>query len=165
MKRRDLIRLLKQSGFKFVRQDLSGSLIGMNRMKNVYPVLIKQNGARFLAYVADIDSATQGDSFFEAIEMARDLLGSHSLVADLPAPGTAEQATAAARRQFDTDDFTISDGIMTFVDIDTVAYRKKQDDHCVRKNVSLPAWLSRKADEAGLSLSKVLQEALLERLG
>jgi DNA polymerase III delta subunit len=35
----------------------------------------------------------------------------------------------------------------------------------VRKNVSLPAWLSRKADEAGLSLSKVLQEALLERLG
>jgi post-segregation antitoxin (ccd killing protein) len=34
----------------------------------------------------------------------------------------------------------------------------------VRKNVSLPAWLSEEADRENINVSRVLQEALLEKL-
>ncbi len=135
------------------------------RKGQVYPVLIKQDGDMFLAYVADINSMTQGYDFFDAIEMARDLLGSHSLVAELPEPTDYGNAIAAAKENIDDDKFTISDGILTYVDIDTTAYKKKMDTHAVRKNVSIPAWLNDKAEEAGVNFSRVLQEALLEKLG
>lgn len=34
----------------------------------------------------------------------------------------------------------------------------------VRKNVSIPAWLDQRAREDGLNLSKVLQDALMEKM-
>jgi len=39
-----------------------------------------------------------------------------------------------------------------------------RDNHAVRRTVSIPRWLDEKAADAGISLSKVLQEALKERL-
>lgn len=39
-----------------------------------------------------------------------------------------------------------------------------KDNHAVKRTVSLPKWLDQEAAEAGLSLSRVLQEALRERL-
>ena len=35
----------------------------------------------------------------------------------------------------------------------------------VRRNVSLPSWLNHAADVAGINVSKVLQEALINVLG
>lgn len=40
-----------------------------------------------------------------------------------------------------------------------------QDNRAVRRTVSIPGWLDIKASEAGISLSKVLQDALKDRLG
>lgn len=40
-----------------------------------------------------------------------------------------------------------------------------RDNHAVRRTVSIPRWLDVKAADAGISLSKVLQEALKDRLG
>ncbi|MCG9969649.1 type II toxin-antitoxin system HicB family antitoxin [Pelotomaculum terephthalicicum JT] len=40
-----------------------------------------------------------------------------------------------------------------------------RDNRAVRRTVSIPGWLDTKAADAGISLSKVLQEALKERLG
>ncbi|MCR4442157.1 MAG: type II toxin-antitoxin system HicB family antitoxin [Peptococcaceae bacterium] len=40
-----------------------------------------------------------------------------------------------------------------------------RDNRAVRRTVSIPGWLDAKATEAGLSLSKILQDALKERLG
>ncbi len=34
----------------------------------------------------------------------------------------------------------------------------------VRKNCTIPAWLNEKAEEQGINFSKILQDALLERL-
>lgn len=39
-----------------------------------------------------------------------------------------------------------------------------RDNRAVRRTVSIPGWLDAKATEAGLSLSKILQDALKERL-
>ena len=35
----------------------------------------------------------------------------------------------------------------------------------VRRNVSIPEWLNKAADEAHINVSRVLQEALKEKLG
>lgn len=39
-----------------------------------------------------------------------------------------------------------------------------RDNRAVRRTVSIPSWLDTEAANAGLSLSKILQEALKERL-
>ena len=133
-------------------------------MKGVYTALIKQDGDMFLAYVPDIDSMTQGNSFYEAIEMVRDLLGAHSLIKKLPDPMDTAKAIETAAQRVDEEDFKFSDGIVVYVDIDTNEYKRKLNTKAVRRNVSLPAWLNDKAENAGINFSRVLQEALIERL-
>jgi predicted RNase H-like HicB family nuclease len=39
-----------------------------------------------------------------------------------------------------------------------------KDEHAVRRTVSIPKWMDDKAVSSGLSLSRVLQDALAERL-
>lgn len=39
-----------------------------------------------------------------------------------------------------------------------------RDNHAVRRTVSIPKWLDEQVNAAGISLSKVLQDALKERL-
>ena len=50
-------------------------------------------------------------------------------------------------------------------DVDLVAYRRKMDSKMVRRNVTLPNWLNLEAEKAQINVSKVLQEALMTRLG
>ncbi|WP_276618952.1 type II toxin-antitoxin system HicB family antitoxin [Syntrophomonas wolfei] len=40
-----------------------------------------------------------------------------------------------------------------------------RDNRAIRRTVSIPMWLDVKASEAGVSLSKILQDALKEKLG
>lgn len=54
--------------------------------------------------------------------------------------------------------------IVTLVLADTDAYRLNNETKSVRRNVSLPEGLAVAAEKSGLSLSKVLQEALRVRL-
>ena len=51
------------------------------------------------------------------------------------------------------------------VDIDFAEYRKRADNKTVRRNVTLPNWLNQEAEYAGINVSKVLQEALMTKLG
>lgn len=48
------------------------------------------------------------------------------------------------------------------LDMDT--YAEKYGDRSVRKNCTLPAWLSYRAENAGINFSQVLQEALIQKL-
>ena len=54
--------------------------------------------------------------------------------------------------------------IISFVDIDSTEYRKKIDTRTVRRNVALPSWLNYEADQAGVNVSRILQEALMNTL-
>lgn len=42
---------------------------------------------------------------------------------------------------------------------------KTRNNRAVRRTISIPGWLDEKATDAGISLSKVLQDALKEKLG
>ena len=64
----------------------------------------------------------------------------------------------------DTGIFDYSTGLLTYIDVDFIEYRRRHDNKTVRRNVTLPNWLNIEAEKAHLNVSKVLQEALKEKL-
>ena len=102
-------------------------------MKNVYPVLITKDNNAYLVYVPDINRMTQGASLYEAICMARDLLGTWSLDAPLPEPSDVKEAVRIAEEKADDEEFTWSKGEPVFVDIDTDEYRRRLNTKAVKK--------------------------------
>ena len=140
-------------------------------MKQVYPTFIvnTNDGSEhsFLVCVPDMEIFTEGDSFADAIEMARDAIGLAGILMednneDLPVP--SDQKAAIEKVQQDTEDIDFSKGILTYVDVDFSEYRKKVDTKTVRRNVALPNWLNYEAEHAGINVSRVLQEALMNVL-
>lgn len=133
-------------------------------MKNVYPVFIKKEKKDYLVYLPDVDDYTSGKTFYDAINMARDLLGALSLETKLPSPSDSEKAKRIAEEKADDPDFKFSDADITYVDIDTEEYKKKLDTRSVKKNCTIPAWLNDKAEAAGVNFSRALQDALIKKL-
>ncbi len=133
-------------------------------MKSAYPTFIAQDGKDFLVYVPDLDIYTEGTSFTDAIDMARDAIGLKGMDDNhLPEPSSYAEAMDKAKADAD-EDFDFSTGTLTFVDVDFAAYRRKHDTRTVKKNCTLPCWLNEAATEAKLNFSQVLQEALIQKL-
>ena len=59
-------------------------------------------------------------------------------------------------------EISCEDGHAIYITTDMNKYRR--DTKAVKKMLSIPAWLAKEAEARQLSLSKVLQEALQERL-
>lgn len=49
--------------------------------------------------------------------------------------------------------------------MDLDAYRRSRDTRAVRKNVTIPSYLSDLAERAGANFSQILQDGLKARLG
>ncbi len=140
-------------------------------MKQVYPTFIvnTNDGSEhpFLVCVPDMGIFTEGDTFADAIEMARDAIGLAGISiednkGEFPTP--SDQMAAIEKVKQDTDVVDFSEGVLTYVDVDFSEYRKKVDTKTVRRNVALPSWLNYEAERAGLNVSRVLQEALMNVL-
>lgn len=140
-------------------------------MKQVYPTFILNTNDNsdhpFLVCVPDLDILTEGDSFADAIEMARDAIGLAGVSMEdncecLPAP--SNQDSAMKKVLNDTEIVDFSKGVLTYVDVDFGEYRKKVDTKTVRRNVALPSWLDYEANKAGVNVSRILQEALIGTL-
>jgi predicted RNase H-like HicB family nuclease len=92
-------------------------------MKQVYPtfiVNIEDNPVHpFLVCVPDLDILTEGDSLFNAIEMARDAIGVAGITledrnTEIPTP--SEQGTALEKVMKYSDEVDFSKGILTYVE-------------------------------------------------
>ena len=99
--------------------------------------------------------------------MARDAIGAAGISMEdhkekLPVP--SEQNTAIEKVKQFAEDIDFSNGILTYVDVNFSEYRKKIDTKTVRRNVALPSWLNYEAEHAGINVSRVLQEALMNVL-
>lgn len=134
-------------------------------MKAVYPVLFTETKDAILIEVPDLEILTEGKDINDAMEMARDAIGITGISLEdnkeeIPIPSNLE-------------DIKIPDGtfaeegrtIVSLVDIDFLEYRRKVDTKTVRRNVALPSWLNYEAEHAGINVSRVLQEALINVLG
>ena len=128
--------------------------------KLVYPVIFRENKedrVPFYVYVPDLDVSTQGKDFADAIEMARDLInltivGLQDKKMEVPAPSPRVV-------HFEEGD------LLSFVDADPETYRKRLRNLSVKKNCTIPLWLSEKAEAQGINFSRTLQEALIELVG
>ena len=134
-------------------------------MKKVYPVILTQAEDCILIEVPDLEILTQGKDLADAIEMARDAIGLTIITMqdkeqDVPMPSIEANINMKAAT-------FAEDGVnmMALVDIDVEAYRRKYDNKTVRRNVTLPNWLNKEAEKAHLNVSRVLQEALMLKLG
>lgn len=136
-------------------------------MKLTYPILIAQSEDDYLVYIPDMDIYTEGGSMADAMEMARDAIGLKGIDMEdegiqIPQPSDYETALRIAGK--DTEEFDYTSGVLTLVDIDFAEYRRKKDNRAVRRNVTLPSWLNAEAEKLHINVSKVLQEALSERI-
>ena len=119
-----------------------------------YTAIISEVNGTFYAKVPDVPGCiTTAKSLPEAITLITDALnGCLTVMEDegiVPATPTPQPST-----EHDPSD------TLTLIQADTIKYRKLTDNRAVRKNVSLPAWMSALADKRGINCSKVLQDAL-----
>ncbi|MBQ7158399.1 MAG: type II toxin-antitoxin system HicB family antitoxin [Treponema sp.] len=126
-------------------------------MKYVYPVVFEDDEGKVGVTVPDLPGCyTFGDTMAEAIEMAQDAMGmwlSDCEDRHLPIP----VATPLKKVQ--------ASGTVSLVLADTDKWRRQFDNKAVKKTLTIPAWLNKKAEDARVNFSQVLQEALLARLG
>lgn len=136
--------------------------------RRAYPVFIKQNAGDHLVFVPDLEIYTEGTSFEDAIAMARDAIGLKGITYEddgRELPERSDPVLALKKAKEDADeDFDYSDGILTYVDVDFVGYRNRMRNRAVKKNCTIPYWLSEEAEKANVNFSKVLQEALMQKL-
>lgn len=132
-------------------------------MKAVYPVLFTKVESSILVEVPDLNITTEGKDMNDAIEMARDAI---ELVCVSMEDSNEEIQNPSDSLDVEKGEFS-NEGVtvLSYVDIDSDEYRRKIDTKVVRKNVSLPSWLNYEADKAGINVSRVLQDALMEKLG
>lgn len=134
-------------------------------MKAVYPTIFTETENAILVEVPDLEILTEGKDMQDAIEMARDAIGLTGISMQdhgepIPEP-TDFKSIDVSKGTFAND----GESQLSLVDIDFDVYRRKIDVKTVRRNVTLPNWLNREAEEAHINVSKVLQEALMAKLG
>jgi predicted RNase H-like HicB family nuclease len=129
-------------------------------MYYVYPALFKPNPTG--GYIVSVPDApgciTGGKNLKESLEMIKDALAVY-----LCSVEDHDESIPPASKPFDIG-LDEPDSFTTLIEIDTVRYRSETDNKSIRKNVSLPAWLNFKAEQANINFSQALQEVLRERL-
>ncbi len=133
-------------------------------MKNVYPVFFTKTDTVVLVEVPDLEILTEGKNMTDAIEMARDAIELKCVSMEddgMEIPLPSEISDLDVRNGTFAEEGTT---VISFVDIDSGEYRRKIDTKTVRKNVTIPSWLNYEAEHAGINVSRVLQEALMNVL-
>ena len=113
-----------------------------------------EDGTEYYCRVPDLPGCiTTGFTLEESIDLITDAASCWLVCAednDDPIPAATPQSRIPRE-----------DGMVySLIQVDTVAYREATDNRAVRKNVSIPAWMSNLADKRRINCSQVLQEGL-----
>jgi predicted RNase H-like HicB family nuclease len=122
-------------------------------MEYVYPAIFHKNsnGSYTILYPDLPGCISEGKSLKNAFFMAKDALKQwltylRDKKTEIPSASTLE-------------DIKVSEG--EFVNLISAEVK---DENAVKRTVSIPKWMDEKAVQSGLSLSRVLQDALAEKL-
>lgn len=133
-------------------------------MKTCYPIIItklpeneRTPDASYLVYVPDFEINTEGRDLSDAFEMVREAIELCGV--------TIEDEKRVLPKPSDISDIKCGgDELKLLVDVDFNAYRNKLRGTTVKRSCKIPMWLSDRAEQAGIDLSLVLQNALMEQL-
>ena len=127
-------------------------------MKGIYAAIFEPKDGKVYTSVPDLPGCiTSGTDMADAYEMTMDAanLWMTSWIED-----QKEQAPAATP----IDQIECPEGArVMLIQIDTEEYMRRTETKAVRRTVSIPSWMDQIAQKRGISLSKVLQEALREQ--
>lgn len=123
----------------------------------VYPAIVHKEDDGFWIQFPDLPGCySDGDTLEELLENAEEALGSFLAVKMEYGEAIPEASDINAIPTETKEDFK------TYISVDVSKYHK--DTKAVKKMLSIPAWLAKEAEDRHYSLSKVLQEALIEKM-
>ena len=144
----------------------------VNEMKVAYPVIFTDVDTNILIEVPDLDIITEANeegkrkgTMADAIMMARDAIGIKCINAENEGKKLAKPSQISNLDILNSTFYEEGKTIISLVDVDLATYRRMLDNKTVRRNVTLPNWLNQEAEKAHINVSKVLQEALMSKLG
>jgi len=122
-------------------------------MSYIFPAIFEKNADRsYTITFPDLPGCiSEGKDLNNALEMSQDALSqwlSYLIEEERDIPEPQEPTTIKTTEN-------------QFVNL---VKAKKLNTKAVRRTVSIPAWMDKSASEAGLSLSKILQDALKEKI-
>ena len=126
-------------------------------MKGAYPIILQKTDDGYYVRIPDFNIGTQGESIPDAMEMARDAIGLMGI--DMQDEGKEIPEPYSVEVKQEKND------IVTLVDIDFSEYRRRIDNRAVKKNCTIPYWMSVAADKEGVNYSRLLQDAIVNFLG
>lgn len=133
-------------------------------MKKAYPVIFTQTQDIVLIEVPDLAILSQGTDIANAVEMARDAIGMNVISRQDNGEAVPEPSNISGINVANGTFAQEGVSFTSVVDIDFEVYRRKVDNRTVRRNVTIPNWLNLEAEKAHINVSKVLQEALMQKL-
>ena len=124
-------------------------------MLKIYPAIIHSEDGSYWIEFPDLEGCnTMGDTLEDTMANAQEALGLY--LASLEEVGQSLPHPSSIS-DIDTNEVT------SYVCVDLNKYRRST--RSVKKTLSLPEWLAEEAEKHHLSLSKVLQDGLKEKLG
>lgn len=124
-------------------------------MLKIYPAIIHNEDGSYWIEFPDLEGCnTMGDTLEDTMANAQEALGLY--LASLEEVGQSLPHPSSIS-DIDTNEVT------SYVCVDLNKYRRST--RSVKKTLSLPEWLAEEAEKHHLSLSKVLQDGLKEKLG
>lgn len=127
--------------------------------KYIFPAIFeKEKGNGFNVRFPDVEGCyTCGQTLIEAFEMANDALA--LMLFDKEETGNAiPEPTPIEEIKTTPGEFT------SYVSCDTKVYRRSHRTKAIKKTLSIPEWMNDEAIAARLNFSKILQEAIAEKL-
>ena len=121
----------------------------------VFPIIITKDEENtdypYFVEIPDIDGMTEGKSIADAMEMAKDYIGTYSLEDKLP-----ESNTKLPK---------VKDGATTtLVTVNVSEYKRKHDNKVIKKTITIPNYLNELGKENGVNFSELMTTALKEKL-
>ncbi len=128
-------------------------------MKYVYPVIFTEDNGSYSVSVPDLPGCfTCGNTLIDAIEMSRDAISMWLCDAE-------DKKETVPSSSNPKDLICEPNSLVNLIDVDTLAYRRENDNRAVKKTLSIPNWLNIKAEKANINFSQTLQKALKQQLG
>lgn len=131
-------------------------------MKLIYPAVfspLEESNGYCVTFPDLPGCVTQGDSLFNAIEMAVDAASGWILDEIEDGKEIPKASKITDIRVEGSEDF------VNAVVLDMDSYSEKYGSKAIRKNCTIPAWLNTIAEKNNVNFSAVLQSALIEKLG
>lgn len=140
-------------------------------MLAIYPAIFhKAVDGGYVVIFPDFDNgATEGDTLEEAMEMAKDYIGTwlyDDFINGKKFPKSSNINDITIEISEDEKDFYIQgESFKTLVSLNMKKYVQECKSQIVRKNVSIPSWLNEMGKNYNLNFSNLLQEAIKKELG